>query len=190
MTRSVKAAIAAILLLAAVPAIAQIVSGEILFDKRSGYWSSFLLVLPNGSANTRASALSTDGTATTLAIDFTPPSCEPALKFLLSMRGPAQRDNTRADLLVTMRTDDGARVDFMAGSMVTMGDTTGMIYVLDDGNLIGQIGEMSRGQTLRVKTVFGGETSDAGYNTYSLMGMTAAYRRAEGMCKNPASLRR
>ncbi|WP_368647789.1 hypothetical protein ABRZ00_00525 [Castellaniella ginsengisoli] len=65
-----------------------------------------------------------------------------------------------------------------------------MIYVLDDGNLIGQIGEMSRGQTLRVKTVFGGETSDAGYNTYSLMGMTAAYRRAEGMCKNPASLRR
>lgn len=189
MIKFAKAAAAMALLLATVPASAQIVSGRLMFDQRNGYWSSFLLVLPNSAANTRASATSTDGTITTLAFDFTPPNCVPVLKFLFSMGETAQKDNTRTDLLITMRTDSGARVEFSAASMVTMGDTTGMIYVMDNGSLLGQIGEMSRGQVLRVKTVFGDDTAGAIYNTYSLMGMTAAYRRAEGMCKNPASLR-
>ncbi|WP_368646944.1 hypothetical protein [Castellaniella ginsengisoli] len=189
MIKSAKVAAAIVLFMGAVPAPAQIVSGELMFDQRSGYWSSFLLVLPS-AANTRASAASTDGTATTLAIDFTPPNCNPVLKFLFPMGSAAPKDNTRVDLSITMRTDSGARVEFSAASMVTMGDTTGMIYVMDSGNLLGQVGEMSRGQVLRVKTVFGDDTTGAIYNTYSLMGMTAAYRRAEGMCKNPASFRR
>lgn len=189
MCKFAKHIITAILLTSAAPTFAQLQVGERMYSQRNGYWDSFLLVFPT-AAYTRATTTAIDGAAFILTLDFVPPGCKPTMNFLLPVGGPAEKDNTRYDVTVSTRTDDGARVSFVAVSTVTMGDTYGLIEVQSNTNLLGQIGEMSRGQTLRVKTVFGGDESSASYNSYSLMGMTAAYRRAETMCKNPASIRR
>jgi hypothetical protein len=189
MIKFVKTLAGVVLLLLSVPAFAQIVTGQTMYAQRSGYWDSFLLVLP-GSVNTRAATGSVDGSAITLALDFTPPGCQPIMEFLLPVGVAAPKDNVRNDVLVTARTDSGTRTNFQAVSMVTMGDTTALVYVPNSTNLMGQIGEMSRGQVLRVKVLFGTNESTAIYDTYSMVGLTAAYRRAQTMCANPASMRR
>jgi hypothetical protein len=160
-----------------------------MYAQRSGYWNSFLLVFPD-SVNTRAATGSVDGSAVSLALDFTPPGCQPVMEFLFPIGSAMSRDNVRSDIVVTARTDGGARVNFSALSVATMGDTTIIVYVPNSVNLMGQIGEMSRGQTLRVKILAGGNESAAIYDTYSMVGLTAAYRRAQIMCANPASIRR
>ena len=106
----------------------------------------------------------------------------------MSVRAP--KDNTRNDVLVTTRTDSGDRVNFAVSSTVTMGDTYASVYLPNSTNLLGQIGEMSRGQVLRIKIKFGEDEAEAMYSTYSMIGMTAAYRRAEKMCLVPVSIRR
>lgn len=166
---------------------AQMVIGKSMYSQNSGYWRSFLLVLPD-AVSSRAATPSTSGSGISLAFEFIPPSCLPILEFLLSFNNPAQRDVARSDILVTLRTDSGPRVSFQAGGYTTMGDATGMVFVLNDSNLMGQIGEMSRGQVLRTKVVYGNDEAGASYDTYSLIGMTAAFRRAATMCSNPAQV--
>jgi hypothetical protein len=189
MTKPIKAMVTAALLLLSVPTFSQIVDGRMMYAQRSGYWNSFLLVFSD-SVNTRAATGSVDGSAVTLALDFAPPGCQPIMEFLLPVGVAAPKDNVRNDVLVTARTDSGTRTNFQAVSMVTMGDTTALVYVPNSTNLMGQIGEMSRGQVLRVKVLFGTDESAAIYDTYSMVGLTAAYRRAQTMCANPASMRR
>lgn len=188
MMKLVKTVTVACLVLASACASAQIETGNTLYAQRSGYWNSFLLVFPK-EVYARTSTESIDGSLIALTFNFVPPRCEPVLEFLLSVGVIASRDNVRNDVSVIMRTDSGDRVSLPATSIVTMGDKYAMIHVPTSSNLLGQIGEMSRGQTLRVKIVFGNNESTATYNVYSLNGMTAAYRRASTMCTNPASVR-
>lgn len=189
MTRIAKIVVMAALLIAGAQVSAQVKQGQTMYGQRNGYWNSFLLILGN-SVNSRATTSAVDGSSVALSIDFTPPKCEPLMEFGFSLDHPARRDVFRNDVLITMRTDNGVRANFTGAGYTTMGDTFGLIYVLNSTNLLGQIGEMSRGQTLRVKIVYGNDESDASYNTYSMTGMTAAFRRAQQMCINPASLRR
>lgn len=178
--------VAVALSLLAVSASAQIVTGQTMYEQRSGYWSSFLLVFPK-YVYVRVSTIATSGTSLVLALDFVPPDCNPVMNIMIPIGVRMNRDNIRSDVVVTLRTDNGERVDLGAMSLVTMGDTTGMITIPNSVLLMGQIGEMSRGQVLLTKVLFGSDESSAWYNSFSLVGLTAAYRRGALMCANPAA---
>lgn len=177
----------ALLLLATTSAGAQILTGQTMYLQRSGYWQSFLLLLQNSvSARAATGSLQNDGTA--LVFDFFPKECNPAMRLIIPLSQVAAQDAVRSDILITLRVDAGARTDFLATSYVSMGDTSFMLLVPGSDSLTSEISEMSRGQMLRMKLVAGGEESKAAYGSFSMIGMTAAFRRASTMCANPASI--
>lgn len=189
MTKLIKAMVTAILLLLSVPTFSQIVTGKPMFQRKSGVWRSFLLVMPD-SLNTRASTPSANTDPITLMFDFRPPNCAPEMKFVFSLGHVASHDVDRDDVAVTLRTDSGARVDVVAIGYTSMGDTDAMIIIPKSDTLMSEITDMSRGQILRTKIVYGSDEASAYYSVYFMDGMTAAYRRAHAMCTDPASIRR
>lgn len=168
---------------------AQIFTGETYFERLYGRWHSFMLVLPN-TVSMRATTIADDGTLP-FVVDFYPPKCQPNFSFMVPLNYVADKDVTRNDVIVSFRADTGARIDSYAVSMITMGDTSGIIAPISSDITYNLVSEMKRGYTLRVKVSFGPNSygNEDLYFTYPLSGFTASYIRAEDMCMNPTKYR-
>lgn len=177
--------VVALMLGLAASANAQITTGQTMYMQRHSYWNSFLLLLKS-SVSTRASTLSAGGTGGALAFDFIPPECSPAMKIITPIGSAATQDLNSTNVVLSARTDSGTRFELPAELYASMGDTDAMFTVRSNSTLLAAIGEMSRGQVLRMKSSYGWDPNGGGYDTFSMVGMTAAFRRAYEMCSDPA----